>query len=144
MRVTVTIIGAHFLIFLLRGVVGWCYGAGLTSSAGVSYNLDDNRARAYCAYSRCEWGCLDSFILLYPFSPLSPSLWETARYRLKYRFKEPPNLKQPTNQFFVEIPEPEQNNKTNKMKIFEHVDIYCINENKLFSVLKHRFDLINF
>ena len=29
-------------------------------------------------------GCLDIFTLLYPFSPLSPSLWETARYRLKY------------------------------------------------------------
>ena len=28
-------------------------------------------------------GCLDIFTLLYPFSPLSPSLWETARYRLK-------------------------------------------------------------
>ena len=27
-------------------------------------------------------GCLDIFILIYPFSPLSPSLWETARYRL--------------------------------------------------------------
>ena len=26
-------------------------------------------------------GCLDMFILIYPFSPLSPSLWETARYR---------------------------------------------------------------
>ena len=25
-------------------------------------------------------GCLDIFTLLYPFSPLSPSLWETARY----------------------------------------------------------------
>ena len=24
-------------------------------------------------------GCLEIFILLYPFSPLSPSLWETAR-----------------------------------------------------------------
>ena len=23
-------------------------------------------------------GCLDIFILIYPFSPLSPSLWETA------------------------------------------------------------------
>ena len=23
-------------------------------------------------------GCLDSFTLIYPFSPLSPSLWETA------------------------------------------------------------------
>ena len=28
-------------------------------------------------------GCLDIFTLIYPFSPLSPSLWETARYRLK-------------------------------------------------------------
>ena len=27
-------------------------------------------------------GCLDIFTLFYPFSPLSPSLWETARYRL--------------------------------------------------------------
>ena len=43
-------------------------------------------------------GCLDIFTLLYPFSPLSPSLWETARYRLKYCFKGPLNPKQPTNQ----------------------------------------------
>ena len=27
-------------------------------------------------------GCWDIFILIYPFSRLSPSLWETARYRL--------------------------------------------------------------
>ena len=25
-------------------------------------------------------GCLDIFILIYPFSSLSPVLWETARY----------------------------------------------------------------
>ena len=43
-------------------------------------------------------GCLDIFTLLYPFSPLSPSLWETARYRLKYCLKEPLNPKQPINQ----------------------------------------------
>ena len=43
-------------------------------------------------------GCLDIFTIVYPFSPLSPSLWETARYRLKYCFKGPLNLKQPTNQ----------------------------------------------
>ena len=30
-------------------------------------------------------------------SPLSPSLWETARYRLKYCLKGPINPKQPTN-----------------------------------------------
>ena len=27
-------------------------------------------------------GCLDIFTLIYPFSSLSPSLWETALYRL--------------------------------------------------------------
>ena len=42
-------------------------------------------------------GCLDIFTLIYPFSPLSPSLWETARYRLKYCLKGPLNQKQPTN-----------------------------------------------
>ena len=42
--------------------------------------------------------CLDIFILLYLFSPLSPSLWETARYRLKYCLKGPLNSEQPTNQ----------------------------------------------
>ena len=42
-------------------------------------------------------GCLDIFTLPYPFS-LSPSLCETARYRLKYCSKGPLNPKQPTNQ----------------------------------------------
>ena len=39
-------------------------------------------------------GCLVIFTLIYPFSPLSPSLWETARYRLKYCLKGPLNPKQ--------------------------------------------------
>ena len=43
-------------------------------------------------------GCLDIFILIYPFLPLSPSLWETARHRLKNCLKGPLNPKQPTNQ----------------------------------------------
>ena len=43
-------------------------------------------------------GCLDIFTLLCPFSPLSPSLWETTRYRLKYCLKGSLNPKQPTNQ----------------------------------------------
>ena len=42
-------------------------------------------------------GCLDIFTLIYPLSSLSPSLWETARYRLKYCLKGPLNPKQPTN-----------------------------------------------
>ena len=43
-------------------------------------------------------GCLDIFTLLYPFFPLSPSLWETARYRLKYCLKGLLNPKQSINQ----------------------------------------------
>ena len=43
-------------------------------------------------------GGLDIFTLIYHFSPLSPSLWETARYRLKYCLKGPLNPTQPTNQ----------------------------------------------
>ena len=46
-------------------------------------------------------GCLDIFSLICPFFPLSPSLWETARYRLKYCLKGPLNPKQPTNQPIV-------------------------------------------
>ena len=33
--------------------------------------------------------CLDIFSLIYHFSFLSPSLWETARYRLKYCLNGP-------------------------------------------------------
>ena len=41
-------------------------------------------------------GGLDIFSLSYLFSILSPSLWEKARYRLKYCLKGPLNPKQPT------------------------------------------------
>ena len=44
-------------------------------------------------------GCLDIFTLIYPFSSLSPSLWETTRYRLKYFLKgslSPKTTNQPT------------------------------------------------
>ena len=55
-------------------------------------------------------GCLDICTLIYPFSSLSSSLWETARYRLKYCLKGPLNPKQPTNQ-----PNPKQ--PTNQLKL---------------------------
>ena len=89
----------HYLFECERfnnGVVGWCDGAGQTSSAGASYNLDYSRARAYCACSRCGWGVVWTFLLSSILSLLSPSLWETARYRLKYCLKGPLNPKQPT------------------------------------------------
>ena len=45
-----------------------------------------------------DGGGLDIFTLIYPFFLLSPSLWETARYRLKYCLKGPLNPnKEPTN-----------------------------------------------
>ena len=45
-------------------------------------------------------GVVWTFLLSSILSPLSPSLWETARYRLKYCLKGPLNLKQPTNQMY--------------------------------------------
>ena len=46
------------------------------------------------------WGLFGHFTLIYPFSPLSPSIWKAARYRLKYCLKGLLNPKQPTNQLF--------------------------------------------
>ena len=51
--------------------------------SGRPTHLDKSRERAFCACSKCGWGCLDSFSLVYHFSFRSPSLWETVRYRLK-------------------------------------------------------------
>ena len=73
-------------------VVGWCIGAGFTLSA-----RNYSRARAYNAWSRCRWELFGHFSLIYHFSLLSPSLWETARYRLKYCLKGQLSPKQPTN-----------------------------------------------
>ena len=98
------------------------------SVPGRPTSLDDSRARAYCACSRCGWGLFGHFFshlyfpfsfslslgdgsilteilsqravkpkttnqptLLCPFPPFSPSLWEMARYRLKYCLKGPLN-----------------------------------------------------
>ena len=44
-----------------------------------------------------DGGCLDIFSLVYHFCFLTPSLWETARYRLKYCLKGPLSPNQPTN-----------------------------------------------
>ena len=116
---------SSFLNFLRE----WSGGAmvlGKLPVPGRPTILDYSRTRAYCAYSRCGWGCLDIFTHIYPFSPLSPSLWETAiaptvgavggcwtfllssipslspslwetaRYRLKYCLQGPLNPKQAT------------------------------------------------
>ena len=75
---------------------GWSGGAmvlGKLLAPGRPTTLDTSRARAYCAYSR--WGLFGRFSLVYHFSFLSPSLWETARYRLKYCLKGRLSPKQP-------------------------------------------------
>ena len=49
------------------------------------------------ALAEVRVGVVWTFYSIYPFSPLSPSLQETARYRLKYCLKWPLSPKQPTN-----------------------------------------------
>ena len=83
------------VLLLLLFFGGWSGGAkvqGKLSVPGRPTSLDDSRARAYCACSRCGWGLLGHFSLIYLFSFLSHSLWETARYRLKYCLKGPLKL----------------------------------------------------
>ena len=48
-----------------------------------------------------DGGCLDIFSLIYHFSFLSPSLWKTARYKMKYCLKGPLSPNQPTNQLML-------------------------------------------
>ena len=87
-------------------VVRWSW---VNFQRGASYNLDDSRARSYCAFSRCGWGLFGHF-----YSPLR----ETARYRLKYCLKGPLNPNQPTN---LEIPRahrlPQTTNATDDNKL---------------------------
>ena len=64
----------------------------------MSYTFDEVGQGPIALVVGAGGECLDIFTLLYPFSSLSPSLWETARYRLKYCLNGPLNPKQPTNQ----------------------------------------------
>ena len=84
-------------------VRGWSGGAkvlGKLQVPGRPTNLDHSRARATALAVGAGGGCLDIFSLIYHFSFLSPSLWETVRYRLKYCLKGPLSQKnQPTKSF---------------------------------------------
>ena len=77
---------------------GWCEGAGKLQMPRRSTILITVGQGLTALAVGAGGGCLDIFTLIYPFSSLSPSLWETARYRLKYCLKGPLNPKQPTNQ----------------------------------------------
>ena len=68
------------------------------SVPGRPSSLDYSRARSKCTCSRCGWGLFGHFSLVYHFSFLSPSSWETARFRLKYSLKGSLSPKLPTNQ----------------------------------------------
>ena len=80
---------------------GWSGGAmmlGKLPVPGRPTNLDLSRAGPDALAEGASGGCLDIFSLIYHFYLLSPSLWETARYRLKYCLSGPLNPNQPTNQ----------------------------------------------
>ena len=94
----------HLLNAILHSKSGWSGGAMVPGKLPVP-----GRPTIYITVGQeptalavgAGGGCLDIFTLIYPFFPLSPSLWETARYRLKYCLKGPLNPKQPTNQCTV-------------------------------------------
>ena len=84
-----------------RGKSGGAMGLGnlpVPGARGVLLIWMKSRAKAFCACSRCRWGLFGHFFSHLSFFFLSPSLWETARYRLKYCLKGPFSPKQPTNQ----------------------------------------------
>ena len=78
---------------------------GKLLASGRPTTLDNSRARPTALTVGAGGGCLDIFSLVYHFSFLSPSLWETARYRLKYCLKGPLSRKQPINQPTIKLGE---------------------------------------
>ena len=73
-----------------------------SSVPGRPTNSDNSRAKAYSICSCASGGCLDIIVFsLSSIISLTPSLWETARYRLKYCLKGPLNPKQTDNQPFA-------------------------------------------
>ena len=87
-----------FLSFIISlGVVGWCDGTGKLPVPGRPTILI-TVGQGPIALAIGAGGVVWTFLLSSILSPLSPSLWETALYRLKYCLKGPLNPKQPTNQ----------------------------------------------
>ena len=71
---------------------------GKLSVMGRPTCLDDSRATAYCACSRCGWGLFGHFVSHLSFLFSFSLSWGDARYRLKYCLKGPLIPKQPINQ----------------------------------------------
>ena len=70
-----------FIFFSLSGLAispleANCVGRWYHSVLGRPVSLDNGRARAYCACSRCRWGQLGYFFsVAYHFSSPPPSVW---------------------------------------------------------------------
>ena len=88
---------ATYSSFLATPLMHYIHLVHFIPAQGRPTHLDYSRARAYGAVG-AGGGCLDIFSLIYNFSFLSPSLWETVRYKLKYCLKGPLSTKQSTNQ----------------------------------------------
>ena len=76
---------------IVSGMVGWCDGAGLTSSAGASYTLDYSR-------TKCGWGlygCFNSHLSF--LSSLSLSLSDDPTEILSQRAVKPKTTNQPNH-----------------------------------------------
>ena len=90
-----------YYIYSFCEIVRWAGGAMVLGKLPVPgrptiwITVGQGPAALVVAAGGVVWTFLLSSML---FSPLSTSLWETARYRLKYCLKGPLNPKQPTDQ----------------------------------------------
>ena len=77
------------VLLFLRGWSGSAMVLGKLPVQGRPTYLDSVGQGPIALAVGAGGGCLDIFSLIYHFSFLSPSLWKTARYRLKYCLKGP-------------------------------------------------------
>ena len=83
-------LGLHFLSMTFLQLCGWLGGAMALGNLPVLgrptiWMIVGQEPTALAVGT--DGGCLDIFTPVYPFSPMSPSLWETTQYRLKYCLK---------------------------------------------------------
>ena len=88
----------QFQPMVLCRIWGGAMKLGKLPVPGHPTNLDNSRARPCCSFSRWGWRLFGHFFSHLSSLLLSPSLWETAWYRLKYCLKGPLNPRQPINQ----------------------------------------------
>ena len=84
------------ITFIMVGLVGWRWVNFQCRGVLLIWNRVGQGPTALAVGA--GGGCLDIFSLISHFSFLSPSLWETARYRLKYCLKGQLSPNQQTNQ----------------------------------------------